>query len=266
MERLEPPSWWGPWPCSVLGRRPPLRRAGDGGAGTRAWWCREGERPRLVALLAPVGASTRAQMQYKTSSCWLWPAPSPTSWSSAAVLVLFGRVPHLAGWSLGEVAMLWGMSAISFAVADMVATGFDVLPDQIRLGTFDRVLIRPLGAFFQTLAVTVTLRRVGRIAQGVVILGLVCNLLALTWTRTGWRCWPWPWSAGPSSSPSSSAGRLLVLDHRRPGGDEHLHLRRDDDGQLPPGHLRRVATPGGDLHPAPGLRQLLPRAVHPGTP
>ena len=130
-----------------------------------------------------VGASTRAQMQYKTSFVLAVAGTFAANIVEfGAVLVLFGRVPHLAGWSLGEVALLWGMSAISFAVADMIATGFDVLPDQIRLGTFDRVLTRPLGAFFQTLAVTITLRRVGRIAQGVVVLGLAQSQLALTWT------------------------------------------------------------------------------------
>jgi len=99
-----------------------------------------------------------------------------------AVLVLYGRIPSLAGWSLGEVALLWGMSSVSFAVADMFATGFDVLPDHIRLGTFDRVLIRPLGAFFQTLAARLTLRRVGRIAQGAVVLAVAQGQLSLTWT------------------------------------------------------------------------------------
>jgi ABC-2 type transport system permease protein len=99
-----------------------------------------------------------------------------------AVLVLYGRIPDLAGWSFGEVAMLWGMSAVSFALADMFATGFDLLPDTIRLGTFDRVLIRPLGAFFQTLASSLTLRRVGRIAQGVVVFAIGQSQLDLHWT------------------------------------------------------------------------------------
>jgi ABC-2 type transport system permease protein len=153
-----------------LASRPPLPGPLSGPDLWRLYW-------RLV------GASTRAQMQYKASFLLAVVGTFAANIVEfGAVLVLFGRIPHLAGWSLGEVAMLWGMSAISFAVADMIATGFDVLPDQIRLGTFDRVLIRPLGAFFQTLAVTITLRRVGRIAQGVVVFALAQSLLALSWT------------------------------------------------------------------------------------
>jgi ABC-2 type transport system permease protein len=130
-----------------------------------------------------VGASTRAQMQYKTSFVLATVGTFAANIVEfGAVLVLYGRIPHLAGWSLGEVAMLWGMSSISFAIADMFATGFDVLPDTIRLGTFDRVLIRPLGAFFQTLAARLTLRRIGRIAQGVAVFAVAQRQLALVWT------------------------------------------------------------------------------------
>jgi ABC-2 type transport system permease protein len=140
-----------------------------------------GESWRLYWRL--VGASTRAQMQYKTSFILATVGTFAANIVEfGAVLVLYGRIPDLAGWTFGEVAMLWGMSAISFAIADMFATGFDLLPDSIRLGTFDRVLIRPLGAFFQTLAASLTLRRFGRIAQGVVVLAIGQNQLALQWT------------------------------------------------------------------------------------
>jgi ABC-2 type transport system permease protein len=140
-----------------------------------------GESWRLYWRL--VGASTRAQMQYKTSFILATVGTFAANIVEfGAVLVLYGRIPDLAGWTFGEVAMLWGMSAISFAIADMFATGFDLLPDSIRLGTFDRVLIRPLGAFFQTLAASLTLRRFGRIAQGVVVLAIGQSQLALHWT------------------------------------------------------------------------------------
>ena len=140
-----------------------------------------GETVRLYWRL--VGASTRGQMQYKTSFVLaVFGTFAVNIVEFGAVLVLYGRIPDLAGWSLGEVALLWGMSSISFALADMFATGFDVLPDQIRQGTFDRVLIRPLGAFFQTMASTLTMRRVGRIAQGVVVFAIAQAQLGLAWT------------------------------------------------------------------------------------
>src|SRR5262249_20337972 len=57
--------------------------------------------------------------------------------------------------------------------------------------------------------------------------------------------------------------RLLLPDRGGAGGDEHLHLRRDDDRQLPPRHLPGVAAPPrGPLLP-PRPRPLPPPALSP---
>jgi len=56
----------------------------------------------------------------------------------------------------------------------MVIAGFDYSyfgPNMVRLGEFDRVLIRPASAFVQVLTAQFTLKRLGRIGQGVIVLG-----------------------------------------------------------------------------------------------
>jgi ABC-2 type transport system permease protein len=63
----------------------------------------------------------------------------------------------------------------------MVAAGFDLFPQAIRQGEFDRVLLRPVGIFVQVLAADFQLRRLGRVAQGGLALAL-----ALTWTSIAW--------------------------------------------------------------------------------
>lgn len=130
-----------------------------------------------------VGASARGQMQYKASFLLATAGVFAANlFDFGALLVLYHRIPHLAGWSLGEVALLWGMSAVSFALADTIASGFDLVPAMIRQGDFDRLLTRPLGAFFQTIAAKLTLRRLGRIAQGLVILAVAQGEIAIPWT------------------------------------------------------------------------------------
>jgi ABC-2 type transport system permease protein len=102
-----------------------------------------------------------------------------------AVWVLFGQTPALAGWSLAEVGLLYGLSSISFALADMFASGFDYAwfgPNMIRLGQFDQVLARPVSPFLQVLASQVLLRRVGRLLQGALILALALPGLGIVWT------------------------------------------------------------------------------------
>ncbi|MBI2940777.1 MAG: ABC-2 family transporter protein [Chloroflexi bacterium] len=139
---------------------------------------------RHAALYARlVGARGRGQMQYRLSFATLVLASVLVTLAEfLVVVVIFGRIPHLAGWSLGEVAVLYGLSAISFAMAEMFAAGFDVFPRQIVQGTFDRVLTRPLGAFFQVLASELALRKIGKVAQGAAILVYAQHSLAVHWS------------------------------------------------------------------------------------
>ena len=97
------------------------------------------------------------------------------------ILLVFQRFPSIAGWTMGEVAFLYGLGAIAFGISDLVCGGFDSLSKMIRLGTFDRVLTRPVGTFTQVLASDLQIRRLGRIAQG-----LTAFCLALAWIQIDW--------------------------------------------------------------------------------
>jgi ABC-2 type transport system permease protein len=99
-----------------------------------------------------------------------------------AVVILLTHVPLLAGWALPEVALLYGMAAISFAMAEMLAAALDSFDVHIRAGTFDRVLTRPLGALAQVMTEDFALRRVGRVAQGVLVLGFAQQQLGVSWS------------------------------------------------------------------------------------
>lgn len=139
------------------------------------------EHLRLYRLL--LGARSRGQMQYKLSFALLIVnSVVVTIVDFVEILVIFGRIPALAGWSLGEVALLYGLATMSFALAEMFARGFEYLSRYIVQGTFDRVLTRPLGAFFQIFASDLALWKVGRFAQGALILVVAQRYLALQWS------------------------------------------------------------------------------------
>lgn len=97
------------------------------------------------------------------------------------IVLVFQRFPSIAGWTMGEVAFLYGLGATAFGISDLICGGFDSLSQMIRLGTFDRVLTRPVGTFTQVLASDVQIRRLGRIAQG-----LTAFALALSWHPIEW--------------------------------------------------------------------------------
>src|SRR5215216_5224796 len=129
-----------------------------------------------------VGAQLRGQMQYKVSFVLSLTGSFLVNLTEFGVIaVLFTRIPHLAGWSLAEVALLYGISGVCFAVAELIASALDNFQVHIVRGTFDRVLVRPRGALFQCLSEDFALRRVGRIAQAVLVLVIALRLLDIGW-------------------------------------------------------------------------------------
>jgi len=98
------------------------------------------------------------------------------------VYFIFNRIPSLRGWTLGEVALLYGLTATAFAIEEFIGRGFDVFHRKIVTGDFDRVLIRPWDTFFQILADEFPLRRLGRLGQAVLVLGLAAHVVGLRWT------------------------------------------------------------------------------------
>jgi len=129
-----------------------------------------------------VGARLRAQMQYRASFMMMMIVTGiGLSTELLAIVILLNRFGDLAGWSVGEVAMLYGLASVAFGLAEMVGAGFDSFPTMIRRGEFDQLLLRPASVFTQVLSADFQLRRLGRISQGVVAL-----LLALSWTSVAW--------------------------------------------------------------------------------
>ena len=130
-----------------------------------------------------IGAHIRSQLQYRTSlALQLVAVFASTSLDFIVILVLFDQVPALSGWTLEEVAFLYGISAIAFAVCDIAIGHLDLLSRMIREGTFDLVLVRPLGSLFQVAASDFALRRLGKLAQGAVVLGIAVARLEIDWT------------------------------------------------------------------------------------
>jgi ABC-2 type transport system permease protein len=130
-----------------------------------------------------VGARLRGQLQYRAS--FLLQAGSSftsTFVELMAIVILFRTFQDLAGWRVGEVALLYGLVSIAFGLTEMLGSGFDEASQLIRTGEFDRVLTRPVAPFVQVLAADVQLRRIGRIAQGVVAVALANRWLGLAWT------------------------------------------------------------------------------------
>lgn len=118
-----------------------------------------------------LGNSFRSQMEYRASFVIQSFANFLiTGIEFIAILALFDRFGQVLGWSVYEVAILYGLVNSSFAVSEGISSGFDTFQNLIKNGGFDRLLIRPRSLILQILGQHLAWKNVGRFLQGAAIL------------------------------------------------------------------------------------------------
>jgi ABC-2 type transport system permease protein len=125
----------------------------------------------------------RVSMTYRTSFAILTVGQFLiTGLDFVAILIMFSTVDVLGGFSLQEIAFLYGGSALCLGIADLTLGNIERLGLRIRAGTFDAMLVRPVSVYVQTCADEFALRRLGRIAQGLLVFTWAIASLDLDWT------------------------------------------------------------------------------------
>ncbi|MFD5703448.1 ABC transporter permease [Streptomyces lasiicapitis] len=145
----------------------PLDRARDG---LRAY--------RMIAAMW-----IRSTMAYRASfAMTAFGNLAATALDFVAILLMFSQVDALGGYRLPEVAFLYGASSTAFGLADLAIGSMDRLGRRVRDGTLDTLLVRPAPVLAQVAADRFALRRLGRVTQGLLILGFALLALDVTWT------------------------------------------------------------------------------------
>ncbi|MBA3234087.1 MAG: ABC-2 family transporter protein [Propionibacteriales bacterium] len=125
----------------------------------------------------------RVSMTYRTSFVILTLGQFLiTGLDFVAILVMFANVDALGGFSLQEIAFLYGGSALCLGFADLLLGNIERLGLRIRMGTIDAMLVRPVSLYVQMCADDFALRRIGRIAQGGAVFVWAVSALDLDWT------------------------------------------------------------------------------------
>jgi ABC-2 type transport system permease protein len=130
-----------------------------------------------------MGARLRGQMQYRGSFI----AQTVGNFGLhvtelAAILILFSHFGTIGGWGVRDVAFLFGLSSLTFGIAHFLGSGLAAFSTLIHQGTFDRVLVRPVGTLLQVLASDIQVRRLGEAVQGAIVLGVAIWLGDIDWT------------------------------------------------------------------------------------
>ncbi|EFL25748.1 putative membrane protein (DUF990 family) [Streptomyces himastatinicus ATCC 53653] len=99
-----------------------------------------------------------------------------------AIALMFSHIDTLGGFTLAEVAFLYGTSGTAFGLADLALGSMERVGRRIRDGTLDTLLVRPVPILAQVAADRFALRRLGRIVQGALLLGWSLTRLDIDWT------------------------------------------------------------------------------------
>ncbi|HEU0238586.1 MAG TPA: ABC-2 family transporter protein [Micromonosporaceae bacterium] len=145
------------------------------GAGAR------GERFRPYQRI--LRAQVRAQLSYRTSF-WIDAVSGMTftAMDLVTVLVLFNVTSVLGGFAFRDAFFMSAIASLSFSLADVVVGSIEQLRLIIRTGQLDSLLVRPLPLLPQLVSIDMQTRRVGRVLEGVAVLGVAAGLVHLRWS------------------------------------------------------------------------------------
>jgi ABC-2 type transport system permease protein len=141
------------------------------------------DRSAIEAYRVLIGSRIRSQLAYRTSF-WLNVATSVAVGlvEFVEIYAIFANVPVFGGLDLRQSALVFALGNIGFALADTIFGQLDTIPTYLRLGRLEVLLVRPMPLLLQLVTSEVHMRRLGRLAVGVLILAIVLPGLDLSYT------------------------------------------------------------------------------------
>jgi ABC-2 type transport system permease protein len=135
------------------------------------------------AFVALVAAQARAQAQYRTS--FLVDVLANFMFGVldiATIFVVYGVAQSLGGFPFAETFLMAGLATLGFALADLLVGSIERIRVYVRTGLLDTVLVRPLGALGQLVALDFAPRRIGRVVVALVVLAVAFGRVDVDWT------------------------------------------------------------------------------------
>jgi ABC-2 type transport system permease protein len=136
----------------------------------RVWW-----------LLA--GAAHRGQLQYRANFLLNVLGGLSFQLSSLAVIwVVLARFGTLGGWTLPQIAFLYGMRLTAHGLWMVFCQPLSQIDYLIKEGEFDRFLTRPANVLVQVITWRATIMAFGDLLGGVTVLLLAATRVGVDWT------------------------------------------------------------------------------------
>ncbi len=128
-------------------------------------------------------ASIRSELQYRTNFLiMVMMGLIYQGTGFAFIWVVLSRFNAVGGWTLGEIAFLYGLRLIMHALNVLLSGYIRGLDRQVRHGEFDRYLLRPLAPLWQIVSQGVQVNAFGDLIGGIGLFLAATSLVTLDWT------------------------------------------------------------------------------------
>jgi ABC-2 type transport system permease protein len=130
-----------------------------------------------------LAAQIRGQAQYRTSFLVeVFGSVLGGVIDIAVVLVMFNVTRRLGGFAFRETFLMATLAGGAFSLADLAVGSIERIRIYVRTGLLDTILVRPLGALPQLLALDFSPKRVGRLLFSAGLLVAATRLAGVHWT------------------------------------------------------------------------------------
>lgn len=133
--------------------------------------------------LALMGASLRGELQYRANFV-LWIVMGVVFQLTGFIFiwVVLSRFQTLAGWTLGEVAFLYGIRLLGHGANLLIFGYLHRIEFLVREGDFDRYLVRPVPILLQILTSRFPVGAIGDFGGGVALFLAANQLVRVDWS------------------------------------------------------------------------------------
>jgi ABC-2 type transport system permease protein len=130
-----------------------------------------------------MSAAFRGELQYRANFLiWVVTGVVYQMTGFIFIWVVLTRFEAIAGWTLGEVAFLYGLRLLGHGASLLIFGRIHAIEDLIRDAEFDRFLVRPVPALVQVMTKAFPIAALGDFAGGVVLF-LAANAIAgVSWS------------------------------------------------------------------------------------
>jgi len=127
-------------------------------------------------------ASVKSRMEYRASFIiFLFTLVSFYAAQVATVGVVITRFKTIGGWSIGEMAFLYSLLILSQGIVSCFFSGLIDFGSYVRLGTYDRILLRPLSPLGQVIMGGFELTGFAHLILGLITFFVADSMISIEW-------------------------------------------------------------------------------------